>query len=202
MKLKRVLRVWGFAILFAVMLCGCKPPNTEYVIPTDIYGVQVPADVEWPEVRRIDLPTKGQTLQTGDFCLVPDEFTRIQLLQTFYTEGLEKVETYKQESGEITEWREPNGNYKILTYKDKDGKDRVVGAITISRYITTGRGCRNQLTAQEVDVLFNGCTYTVDMKSDQENRIYQIQGMKLILTLKYDVVRSIQILADFTKETL
>lgn len=180
-------------------LTGCSKPNTKYVIPDDIYGVTVPANAVWPEVSRVDLPARGTTLAEGDFCLVPDEFRRIQLLQPYDTTGLEKIKDYEQEAGVITEWREPNGNYKILTYKDSDGLDRVVGAITISKYITTGRGCRNQLTAQEVDVLFENCTYKVDVKNDQESRIYEMNGRKLILTLKYDVVRSIQILVDMSE---
>ena len=204
-KLSSLSRVLRFGVLLVGVCClvlyatGCSKPNTKYVIPEDIYGVTVPANAVWPEVARVDLPARGTTLSEGDFCLVPDEFRRIQLLQPYDVTGLEKVKEYEQESGVITEWREPNGNYKILTYKDSKGLNRVVGAITISKYITTGRGCRNQLTAQEVDALFENCTYKVDTKNDQESRIYEMNGRKLILTLKYDVVRSIQILVDMSE---
>lgn len=189
-------------LIIAMMLCltvtGCFKVDDTYVIPSDIYNVSL--EQKAFEYKARDFKNgkiaAGSKLTVSDFQLQVNSTLILKLGEPVDISKLKLVKEYEETNGRIREYIEPSGNYKILVAVDGAGEGNhvLMAVLTISKYIPTMRGIRNGMTSDQLDELMSGLIYKGEVKDKQESRLYSLDGLQLIVTLKYDVVRSIQLI--------
>lgn len=199
--------LWVGVVLTALLtgMIGCSNKiDTSYTIPSNIYGVNleqeafVAPEFKWDAKYNDQKISAGEMLCQDDFKFRINKDLTLRLGEKVDTVGMTKIKDYKYANGVVTEYSESTGNYKILTTGPGGANDSeyLLAALTISSYVTTGRGLTNGMTKEALMRELKNNSFESKQTEGQEDQVYTLGNCSLIVTMKYDVVRSLQLILN------